>query len=226
MLGRIAQSACRRQFPIYRHAAYSSTTPIKRPTPETAKTMPRDFCEMSNDVLLIYVARGDHGACRERLIREIMAVDEVDWDGAQETIESIHRDNAQYNWMAALPYKIDIATALSGGVVSIPLVFHLGTAEWFNERYVTTDVPEPADIETMLEVGAWTWNWMEPVLGQISFLLLTLQFARSQLQNLGAKPYTAWLHSRRAERLIKLYPRYHPRIVSDFAKSETLIDNK
>lgn len=28
------------------------------------------------------------------------------------------------------------------------------------------------------EIGAWTWNWMEPLTGTLSFTLLTLQFAR------------------------------------------------
>lgn len=28
------------------------------------------------------------------------------------------------------------------------------------------------------ETGAWTWNWMEPLTGTLSFTLLTLQFAR------------------------------------------------
>ena len=40
---------------------------------------------------------------------------------------------------------------------------------------MTTDVPEDRDLETPLEVAIWTWSWMEPPLGQISFLLLTMQ---------------------------------------------------
>ena len=31
---------------------------------------------------------------------------------------------------------------------------------------MTTDIPEPRDLETWLEVGSWTWGWMEPPLGQ------------------------------------------------------------
>ena len=46
---------------------------------------------------------------------------------------------------------------------------------WFNERYVTADVPPEKDLETWLEVGSWTWNWMEPPLGTISFVLLCVQ---------------------------------------------------
>ena len=41
-----------------------------------------------------------------------------------------------------------------------------------------------------LEVGSWTWGWNEPVLGTVSFVLLAFQFARNQMVNLGARPYT------------------------------------
>jgi hypothetical protein len=86
---------------------------------------------------------------------------------------------------------------------------------------VTAEVAEPEDLETWLEVGAWTWNWMEPPLGQISFFLLTLQFARNQMLNLGAKPYTHWLQQYRARRLEKVYPQYNAKILSDFAISDS-----
>ena len=119
--------------------------------------------------------------------------------------------------IATLPYKVGIAASFGGSIVSTPLVFHKGTAEWFNEAFVTTDVPEPADMETFLEIGSWTWNWMEPVLGQISFVLLCLRFARSQIKNLGATPYSDWLQRRRGERLAARYGRYNKRIVMDFA---------
>ena len=65
-------------------------------------------------------------------------------------------------------------------------------------RYVTADFPEPKDLETWLEVGSWSWNWMEPPLGQASFFLLCLQYSRDQMKNIGMKPYTEWLKERRA----------------------------
>jgi hypothetical protein len=37
-------------------------------------------------------------------------------------------------------------------VGSIPMIFHLDTVMWFNELYVTSDVPEAKDLETPLEV--------------------------------------------------------------------------
>lgn len=158
---------------------------------------------------------------------------------------------------ATMPYKIGLVTAIAGGLSSIPLVFHLDSAMWFNEHFgadplfplsishllppplafppacrppcpaltsrfaaVTAEVAEPEDLETWLEVGAWTWNWMEPPLGQISFFLLTLQFARNQMLNLGAKPYTHWLQQFRAKRLERVYPQYNSKILADFAISD------
>ena len=47
---------------------------------------------------------------------------------------------------------------------------------WFNDVMVTTDIPPPEDLETVLETGSWAWNWMEPPLGQLSFFLLCVQF--------------------------------------------------
>ena len=52
------------------------------------------------------------------------------------------------------------------GFASIPLIFHLDTVMWFNSIYVTSDVPEEKDLETILECGGWAWNWMEPPLGK------------------------------------------------------------
>ena len=62
-------------------------------------------------------------------------------------------------------------------------MFDLGTALWFNEQFVTTEVASPEDLETILEVGSWTWGWMEPPMGQLSFFLLCLQWSRQQLIN-------------------------------------------
>ena len=56
-----------------------------------------------------------------------------------------------------------------------PLRAHPDTCLWFNEGFVTTEVAEAKDLETWLEVGSWSWTWMEPPLGQISFFLLCLQ---------------------------------------------------
>ena len=48
-----------------------------RVTIDQAKAMAREYDEMPNDVLLAMAASGDQEAKEERLIREIMAVDNV-----------------------------------------------------------------------------------------------------------------------------------------------------
>jgi len=179
-----------------------------------------DYPELSNDVLMVYCAQGDHLAHRERLIRNIMVVDGLNWDAAQPKMTEIEAANKVGMWFYTMPYKIGITTAVTAGVLSIPLVFHLDTALWFNENFVTADVADPEDLETWLEVGSWTWAWNEPVMGQLSFFLLTLQFARNQMLNLKAKPYTDKLLDYRASRLCRQFPMYSPMILSDFARSD------
>lgn len=42
------------------------------------------------------------------------------------------------------------------------------------------------------------------------------------MQNIGAKPYTDWLLSRRAAKLIAKYPKYNSVVVESFSKGEKL----
>lgn len=114
--------------------------------------------------------------------------------------------------------------AVVAAVGSIPMIFELNTVLWFNELYVTTDVPEAKDLETPLEVGSFAWNWMEPPLGTISFFLLCMQYARAQMENLGVKPYTSWIKHRRAQRLINEFPRYNKEIMASFSEGDPLIN--
>jgi hypothetical protein len=130
---------------------------------------------MPGDVLLVMAASGDQEAREERLIREIMAVDRVNWPEARQTFLGILAANRKGLLYATLPYKIGICVSFTAGVLSFPLIFHLDTVLVFNELYVTTDVPEARDLETPLEVGAWSFKWMQAPLGQISFFLLCMQ---------------------------------------------------
>jgi hypothetical protein len=92
----------------------------------------------------------------------------------------------------------------------------------FNEHFVTTDVPEAKDLETVFEVGSWSWNWMEPILGQVSFFLLCLQFSRAQIQKLGIKPYTEVVKSFRANRLAAAFPKYDAGVLKGYSKATSL----
>ena len=47
-------------------------------------------------------------------------------------------ENRKGLFMATLPYKLGIFTAVSVAFASIPLIFDLNTVLWFNELYVTT----------------------------------------------------------------------------------------
>ena len=173
-------------------------------------------------MLLSAAIMGDQDAREERLIRDIMAKDDVSWEEAQPKFEEIIAANRRGLFVSTLPYKIGIVSSLVLGFGSIPMIFDLNTALWFNEAYVTTDVPEERDLETPLEVGSWTWNWMEPPLGQMSFFLLCMQYARAQLQNLGAKPYTAYILKRRAGRLCREFPDYCPYVLESFSEGDPL----
>jgi len=78
----------------------------------------------------------------------------------------------------AVPFQLGFFACFSAGVLSIPLVFHLPTVEYFDEHFVTAEHPPTKELETSLEVGAWSWNWVEPVLVTSTFLLLSLQYMR------------------------------------------------
>jgi len=186
------------------------------------KNIARHVCELDNDTLVLLAVEGDPDACKERLVREIMAVDEVSWDDAQPRIKEISAANNEGMGLTTMPYKVGIVGAVTAGLATFPLCFDLNTALVFNDLYVTTDVADDKDLETWLEVGSWTWNWMEPPLGQLSFFLLCLQFSRAQMEKLGRKPFTRWLVQRRASALSKRFPQYHAQIMEDFSMARGL----
>ena len=63
---------------------------------------------------------------------------------------------------------------------------------------------------------------MEPPLGTISFFLLCMQYARSQLQNLGAKPYTQLMLRRRAKRICAEFPQYNKFVLESWSEGDSL----
>jgi hypothetical protein len=107
-------------------------------TIEQARKLPREFEEMSNDVITVLAVMGDQEAREERLIREIMRVDNVAWEAAQPRFNEIMSANRQGMWVATLPYKIGLFAAVTSTVACFPMVFELNTVLWFNELYVTT----------------------------------------------------------------------------------------
>jgi hypothetical protein len=203
------------------HRRLFSVQQPRRPTKAEAASMPREYSEMTNEALLILSVSGDHDASRERLTREIMHVDDVTWENARPKLEEMEKVNKEWMVIGTLPYKLGLGSSLVIGVASIPLCFDLTTTKWFNEHFVTADVADDKDLETWLEVGSWSWQWMEPPLGQLSFFLLCLAFARNQLINLGWKPYTDKLRDYRVQRLQQKYPKYNPNIVQSFSVTDS-----
>mmetsp|Transcript_19371 Transcript_19371/g.35055 ORF Transcript_19371/g.35055 Transcript_19371/m.35055 type:complete len:258 (+) Transcript_19371:41-814(+) len=189
------------------------------PTAETAAAMAKgnSFHEMDNDSITLLAAQGDIGARSERVIREIMAVDNISWEEANVKLNEMRQTLNAGLGVKTMPQKIFIGSLIIAGFVTFPLCFDVNTAKVFNEMYVTTDVADPEDLETWLEVGTWTWNWMEPPLGQLSFFILCLDFARAQLNNLGLKPYVETMIASRGEKLVSAYPQYHTKILTDYA---------
>jgi len=187
-----------------------------------AEHLPRRFQELSNEIVSIASLQGFFGARRERLVREIMRVDKITHEEAYKKLEIINQQNDQYAWIITLPFRVGFTIGITAAFTSIPMVFHKGTAAWFNEHFVHESLPEGGleSLDTIWKVGNWTWGWMEPYLGTASFVLLGLQFARVHLQKMNKKPYTEWVLSRRADRLAGLFPQYERQIVRDFAKSD------
>jgi hypothetical protein len=196
--------------------------PYRTPDKDIASTLPRRFQELSNETLSLASLQSFFGARRERLLREIMRVDDVNYDQALRTLEKINQASDKYAWAVTLPYKFGLTVGVVSALSAMPLVFHKPTALWFNEHFVHESLPEGGieSLDTIWKVGNWTWGWMEPYLGTASFVLLGLQFARVHLQKMNMKPYTEWILSKRANRLANLFPQYERQIVRDFAKSD------
>ena len=183
-----------RQLPI---ATQTRAFAVTHKTKIDDERMPTAYADYSNHVLLMLSAHGDDQAIRERMVRDVVTVDNVDHAGAQQGVSDIEQAAKSGLSISRLPYRVGIAGALIAGFGSIPMCFDLHTVLWFNEQYVTMDVEDAKNLETWLEVGSWSWNWMEPPLGQASFFLLCLQYSRDQMKNIGMKTYTERVKDKR-----------------------------
>jgi len=179
--------------------------------------MPREYYEMSNQLIVQLAISGDHDAVTERLVREIMHVDGIDYEAAVERLSAIDQACNSGKTLNNIPYQVGAVTAYVAAFASIPLCFHLDSCLWFNEHYVTTEVAPPEDLETWLEVGSWSWGWMEPPLGQISFFLLCLQMARQQMVNVGIKPFGERSRLARVQKVVTAFPQYQTDIIECYA---------
>ena len=103
----------------------------------------------------------------------------------------------------------------------IPLcVFQKDLAIWFATVHVGVDLPPAEEIDTVWKVGTWTWQWMEPIIGTWSFVLLALQLIRANGLQIDAKPFNERILTARADDLYKQFPEYEREIVRDYSKSD------
>ena len=59
------------------------------PTLAECRSQPRAYAQYGNEALLLLAARGDHGACTERLVREVMAVEDRSHQEASEVVDGM-----------------------------------------------------------------------------------------------------------------------------------------
>jgi len=190
-----------------------------KPTVITAREMPREYWQLGNDALAIMAARGVQGAQQERMVREVMAVDNLSWEQAQGKLKEIKRFVTSGRTFLEIPYYTGVVVALAIGVLCIPMIFYLPTARWFNTVCVTYDIPEERLLATPFEVSIWSWSWMEPMIGTASFLLLVLQFSRAQMLKVRWEPYGSLIFKKQLRRLTQKYPQYSPMVMEDFLAS-------
>lgn len=86
--------------------------------------------------------------------------------------------------------------------------------------YSDDELPKTEELNTMWLVGKFSWEWMEPMIGTLSFVLLGLQFTRMQMLHVGLTPYADFLIQWRARRLVRKFPQYDKNIVMDFAATD------
>merc|ERR1712051_129300 len=112
------------------------------PDASTCASIPRKFRQASNSVLSILAAQENHGARKERLMREIIRIDKCSYIEAQVKLVEINKSNDSFKSLVTLPYKLGVSTGILGGLCSLPLVFYKPTAVWFNDNFVHCDPPD------------------------------------------------------------------------------------
>ena len=195
----------------------------EHPTPAriSQKNQRRRFSEFSNETLAVMASLGVHGASKERMLREIMRVDGCSYVEAYAVLAKMNLHLEGGTSLHKLPYQAIIAGAWALGVVLIPLgVFQKDLAIWFATVHVGVDLPPADEIDTVWKVGTWTWQWMEPIIGTWSFVLLALQLIRANGLQIDAKPFNERILTARADDLYKQFPEYEREIVRDYSKSD------
>ena len=108
-----------------------------KPTLDYAKKLPKTFASMTNEQIMQFAELGIPEACRECVIRDVMVVDQIEYDEAMKVFNEIAKTNREGMALAATPFYVGLSAAVIGGYGSIPLVFNLSAVDWFNEKFVT-----------------------------------------------------------------------------------------
>ena len=150
------------------------------------------------------------------MVREVMFVDSLDWTAATERVTDIAKDLQKGDITPTVANRVRVYGLIAASMISVPMVFDYNCALWFNELFVHFSPPPEAELETWLEVGAWSWSWMEPPLGTFSFAVLCLQMAR---RNGSANPFAMRAKKHRREKTLAKFPQYAPMILVHFHES-------
>lgn len=106
--------------------------------------MQRHYYEMSNESLAMLAAAGNQDAAVERMIREVMFVDQVHWRmGALKVQEMEALSGGTVTQMLRFPYTVGTFVSLGAAFMAVPMCFSVDTALWFNEHFVTFEVRHP-----------------------------------------------------------------------------------
>lgn len=203
-------------------AIHAYNSGVQEPSLKVARDLGKSFSEIDNEPLVIIAEMGNHGARVEVLRRHVMAVDGIDYKQAGVKIDEIYAKNQELSSLYRIPYWLGIFTAGSTGFIVFPMVFNLQVAKWFNKDYVTMDIPPPCELDTPLEIGIWTWNWMEPLMGTLTYTLVCLQLIRQQMIHLGIKPFTNSLIQYRTKRLREAFPQYDEKMLHGYVESQSM----
>ena len=196
------------------------------PSLELARLVPVSIRESPTDVLLVLAAQQNHEACAEVLTRHIMSHDNIHYADAEKKVDEIRYAHIISMEPYAYMHLGVGGLAVVAGLASFPLVFDYTTVMLFNERFVTDDVPPAESLETVLEVGSWSWSWMEPIMGQLSFFILCMQFAYTEFNHIGKNHFHHNSMVKIAEKISDKYPQYNKTLLMNFFMSQKFFGRK
>lgn len=145
-----------------------------------------DVTQLTNENVLVLALQGSYEACREHMVREVMRADKIPtYAEASVVVLGIEEQAIKRLEEANSFYVIPLGLSVVGAALSVPLVYDMMLGQATNNYLVHAAVEEPENLETMWEVSAWTWTWMEPALGVGSFVVLCFQMIDIWLDRMG-----------------------------------------